>query len=316
MALDPQLKAYADQLAATAGPPRSTLTAQAVRQQEAADLAASLVGTTPLPVARVEDRAIPGPDGSIPIRIYTPEGDGPFSLVVYFHGGGWALGNLESHDDVCRGMARDAGCIVVAVGYRLAPEHRFPAAPEDGYAATLWAAQHATELGGDPQRLAVAGDSAGGNLAAVVALMARERGELRLIAQALIYPITDLRMQTASYAENANAPMLTRDDMAWFRDLYIRGPEDVIHPWASPLLAENLSGLPPALVVTAGYDPLRDDGELYAERLRAAGVSVTLRRYDDLAHGFMRHGRVVDRARVARAETLAALGAMIAAPAE
>jgi len=311
MALDPQLKAYADQLAAAAGPPRHTLSPDTVRLAMAAELEAEAGQEPPQPVARVENRAIPGPAGDIRVRIYTPEGDGPFPVVVYFHGGGWVLCNLETHDDICRGVARAAGCVVVAVEYRLAPEHTFPAAPEDCYAATRWAAEHAVELGGDPARLAVVGDSAGGNLAAVVALMARDRGAPALVAQAMIYPITDLRMRTASYAENADMPMLTRDDMVWFRGHYLSSPDDALNPLASPALAGNFSGLPPALIVVAGYDPLRDEGEQYAERLRAAGTPVTLLRFDDLAHGFLGLDRIVERAGNARAETLAALRAML-----
>lgn len=307
MALDPQLKAYADQLAAVTGPPRSILSPEAVRATMAAELAAEAGQMSPTPVARVEDRVIPGPGGDLPVRIYTPEGAGPFPVVVYFHGGGWVLCNLDTHDGICRGVAHDAACVVVAVDYRLAPEHKFPAAPEDCYAATRWAAQHTAELNGDPARLAVVGDSAGGNLAAVVALMAHDRGGPALIAQAMFYPITDLRMQSASYVENADAPMLTKNDMVWFRDHYTRNPEDILNPLASPALATDLSSLPPALVVTAGYDPLRDEGEHYAEQLREAGVAVTLLRFDDLAHGFLGLDALVQRARVARSETFAAL---------
>lgn len=307
MPLDPQLRAYADQLAALGAPPRHTLSPEVVRAAMAAELAAGADQAQPEPVARVENQTIPGPAGELPVRVYTPDGDGPFPIVVYFHGGGWVLGNLDSHDGICRGLAREAGCVVVAVDYRLAPEHAFPAAPEDCYAATRWAAQHAERLKGDPARLAVAGDSAGGNLAAVVAHMARDRGGPALVAQALIYPITDLRMRTASYDENADAPILTRDDMIWFRKHYIRCLDDALDPLASPALAENLSGLPRALIVTAGYDPLRDEGDLYGERLLAAGVPVTMRRYDDLTHGFLGMGLISDRARLARAETFAAL---------
>jgi acetyl esterase len=315
MGLDPQLKAYADQLAALGTPPRHTLTPETVRMAMAAELAMQADKTTPKPVANVESRTIPGPAGEIPIRIYTPQGDGPFPVVVYFHGGGWVLGNLETNDGICRAVANGAACVVVAVDYRLAPEHKFPAAPEDCYAATLWAARHIEEINGDRARLAVAGDSAGGNLAAVVALMARDRGGPSLAFQMLVYPITDLRMTSASYEENAHAPMLTRDDMIWFREHYIRDARDVMNPLASPLLVEDLSGLPPALIVTAGYDPLRDEGEQYGERLQDAGTPVMVRRYDDLAHGFLRLDLIVDRAREANAETIAALRTALAASA-
>jgi acetyl esterase len=316
MALDPQLKAYADQLAARGNPPRHTLSPEAARAMRAAELAADMeAGLVALePVAHIEDRSIAGPAGEIPIRIYTPHGDGPFPVAVYFHGGGWVLGNLDTHESHCRGIANGAGCVVVAVDYRLAPEHKFPAAPEDCYAATRWAEEHAAEINGDRTRLAVAGDSAGGNLAAVVALLARDRGAPPIAFQLLVYPITDLRMQTVSYTENADAPMLTRDDMIWFRGHYIRDDEDVTNPLVSPLLAEDLSGLPPALIVTAEYDPLRDEGEFYGEQLLAAGVPATVRRYDGLAHGFLSHDLIVDRAKYAKAETIVALHDALALP--
>jgi acetyl esterase len=312
MTLDPQLKAYADQLAEMGTPPRHTLTPETVRMTIAAELEAQVAQTTPEPVACVENRTITGPGGEIPIRVYTPQGDGPFPAVVYFHGGGWVLGNLETHDGICRAVANGAACIVIAVDYRLAPEHKFPAAPEDCYAAMRWVADHIEEINGDRARLAVAGDSAGGGLAAVVALMARDRGRPSLAFQMLVYPITDLRMISASYKENAHAPMLTRDDMIWFREHYIRDARDVLDPLASPLLAQSLSGLPPALIVTAGYDPLRDEGEQYGERLRETGTPVTVRRYDDLAHGFMGLDLIVNRAKVAKAEMIAHLRDVLA----
>jgi acetyl esterase len=315
MALDPQLKAYADQLAAMGSPPRHTLTPERVRMTMAAELELQADQAMPEPVARVENGMIPGPAGEVPIRIYTPQGNGPFPVVVYFHGGGWVLGTLETHDRICRAVTNGASCVVVAVNYRLAPEHRFPAAPEDCYAATRWAARHMEEINGDDARLAVAGDSAGGGLAAVVALMARDRGGPSLALQTLVYPITDLRMTSASYEENAHAPMLTRDDMLWFREHYVRDARDVLDPLASPLLAQNLSGLPPALLVTAGYDPLRDEGEQYGERLQVAGTHVTVHRYGDLAHGFLGLDLIVDRAREARAETISALRDALTVPA-
>ena len=314
MALDPQLKAYADQLAAMGTPPRHTLTPEIVRMSMAAELEMHADQTTSEPVANVENRTIPGPAGEIPIRVYTPQGDGPFPVVVYFHGGGWVLGNLETHDGICRAITNGAACVVVAVEYRLAPEHTFPAAPEDCYAATRWAAQHVEQINGNRARLAVAGDSAGGGLAAVVALMARDRGGPLLAFQMLAYPITDLRMASASYTQNAHAPMLTRDDMLWFRGHYLRDATDATDPLASPLLAQNVSGLPPALIVTAGYDPLRDEGEQYGERLQEAGTPVMVRRYADLAHGFLGLDLIVDRAREAKAETIAALREGLAVP--
>jgi acetyl esterase len=309
MALDPQLKAYADQLAAKGDPPRHTLTPESVRALQDTELASDLVGGVlrPEPVARVEERAIAGPAGALRLRIYTPAGHGPLAITVYFHGGGWVLGSLDTHDSHCRSIAIGAHTVVVSVGYRLAPEDRFPAAVEDCYAATHWVAEHAAELNGDAGRLAVAGDSAGGNLATVVALLARDRGGPHVSCQLLIYPITDLRMQSASYAEHADGPMLTRDDMVWFCDHYLRDREEVTNPYASPALAADLRGVAPALIVTAEYDPLRDEAERYGERLREAGVSTMVRRFNGLAHGFFGQDLLVDRARDAKVETITAL---------
>jgi acetyl esterase len=222
-----------------------------------------------------------------------PQGEKPLPVVVYFHGGGWVIGSIETHDAPCRELANRSGAIVVSVEYRMAPEHPFPAAPEDCYAATAWVADHAAEFGGDPARLAVAGDSAGGNLAAVVALMTRERNGPPLRFQLLIYPAVDARMGYASIDENSTGYFLTKADMHWFYGHYGADPSD----WrASPLLAPDHSGLPPALVLTAEYDPLRDEGEAYARKLQEAGVPVTLRRYDGQIHGFTIMTAAVDRA--------------------
>ncbi len=315
MTLDPQLQAYAAQLAATAGPPRHTLTPEAVRAAMLEESATQADSLRREPVASIERREVSGPVGPVPVHVYIPEGKGPFPVVVYLHGGGWVLRNPPLIDTLSRSIAHGAGCVVVAVEYHLAPEHRFPVAVEECYNATQWAAGHAETFSGDPARVAVVGDSAGGNLAAVVALLTRARGGVPLTAQILVYPITDLRMQSTSYTENANAPMLTRDDMYWFREHYIRSPQDVENPLASPLLATDLQRLPPALIVTAGYDPLRDEGEQYADRLRAEGVPVTLRRYDDLAHGFLHHDAFVERARQAREETIAGIRVLVHTPA-
>ena len=314
MALDPQIQTYVDQLAASGDPPRHTLSPDAVRATMAAELASEATLVALEPVAVVENRIIPGPVGKIPIRIYTPQGVGPFPLVVYFHGGGWVLGTLDSYDGLSRSIANGARCVVITVDFRLAPEHPFPAAPEDCYAATCWVAEHAGEINGDATRIAIAGDSAGGCLAAVVAQMAREEGAPPLEFQLMVYPITDLRMKTASYRENADAPNLTKDDMIWFRRHYLTNEADIVNPLASPLLAPDLSNLPPALIVTAEYDPLRDEGEGYGERLRQAGVRTAVWRYDSLIHGFLGLDQVADRARVARSEIIAALRAALVAP--
>jgi len=236
------------------------------------------------PVAKVEDRLIPGPGGELAVRIYTPDAPAPRPAIVYFHGRGWVLGNLDGSDAHRRALANAASCAVVSVDYRLAPEAKFPAPVEDCYAATLWVAENAAGLGCDPKRIAVAGTSAGANLAAVVPLMARDRGRPPLAFQVLVYPITDGGMNTRSYRENADGYFLTAASMAWFWKQYISDDTDRVHPYAAPIKASDLSGLPPALVITAEFDPLRDEGEAYAERLRAAGVRVTCTRYEGTIH--------------------------------
>jgi len=308
MPLDAQVKVYLEQMAALGAPPLHTLTPQAVR--EATRQWVGMMGE-PAPVGRVENRAIPGPAGEIPVRVYWPAGDGGglLPMLVFFHGGGWVLCDLDTHDAICRALTNSAGCVTISVDYRLAPEHKFPAAPEDCYAATAWAAAHADELGGDAARLAVVGDSAGGNLAAVVALMARERGGPALAFQLLIYPATDLRMNTPSIAENGAGYGLDTAEMIWFGNHYMRDDTDKLNPLVSPLLAPELGGLPPALVVTAEYDPLRDEGERYGERLRAAGVPVTINRYDGMIHGFASMLDIFDGGRRAVDDCAAALRA-------
>src|SRR5262249_5257951 len=216
----------------------------------------------------------------------TPAGDGPLPLLMYFHGGGWVIGDLDTCEGICRSLANGAGCIVVAVDYRLAPEHRYPAAAEDCYAATAWAAEHARELGGDSRRIAVGGDSAGGTLTTVVALMARDRGGPPLGHQLMVYPVTEHSYETASYRDFADGYLLNLELMTYFWNQYLGGASDGLDRYASPLRAPDLRGLPPALVITAEFDPLRDEGEAYAARLREAGVPVTLSRYDGVFHAF------------------------------
>jgi acetyl esterase len=240
------------------------------------------------PVAKVEDLPIAGPGGPIPVRIYTPEGSGPFPVYVYFHGGGWVIGDLDSQDADCRAVANGAACVVVSVNYRHAPEHKFPAAVEDAYRATQWVADNAGSLAGDAARLAVGGMSAGGNLAAVVALMARDRGSPRIVYQVLTVPVMNYAFDTESYRENGEGYVLTRQAMEWFWAHYLATPADGTNPYASPLRAPDLRGLPPAFVVTAEYDPLRDEGRAYAERLREAGVAVSYECYGGMLHMF--HG--------------------------
>jgi len=283
MALDPQARVLLDQIVAMGGPPLHTLSVPEAREALAA--MAAMQGD-PEELHAVADRRIPGPQGDIPVRIYHAGGTDPLPVLVYFHGGGWVLGSIATHDTVCRMLAKRAGCIVVSVDYRLAPEHKFPAAAEDAYAATRWVADNAARLGADPARVAIGGDSAGGNLTAVVALMARDRGGPPLVHQLLIYPVTDSACDTPSYRDNADGYLLTKDAMLWFWNHYTRGAADRANPYAAPLRAPSLAALPPALVITAEYDPLRDEGEAYAARLREARVAVTLTRYDGMIHGF------------------------------
>jgi acetyl esterase len=261
----------------------------------------------PKPVAKTEDVTAPGPGGEIPLRIYTPEGGGPFPVFVYYHGGGWTIGDIPSHNGISAEIAHAANCQVVSVGYRLAPEHKFPAAPEDCFAATAWVFEHAKAFGGDPRRIAVGGDSAGGNLAAVVCLMARDRRAFRPVLQVLVYPATDHGFNWPSLRENAEGFLLSRNDMTWFWDHYLAQPEDALKPYAVPMRAADLRGLPPARILTAQYDPLRDEGEAYARRLRDAGVPVILTRYDGMIHAFLAQTAIFDKARDAIAEIGSAL---------
>jgi len=241
----------------------------------------------PPEVAAVEDRVIAGPAGDVPVRIYTPDAPAPRPVVAFFHGGGFVICSVETHDGLARRLANALGAVVVSVEYRLAPEARCPAAAEDCYAATQWAHEHAAELGADPGRLMVAGDSAGGNLAAVVSLMAREQGGPPITSQLLVYPVIDAACDAPSYTENAEGYFLEATGMRWFWDHYLGPDGDGAHPHASPIRADDLSGLPPAVVITAEFDPLRDEGEAYAEALQAAGVPVVARRYDGMIHGFV-----------------------------
>jgi acetyl esterase len=248
-----------------------------------------------LPV--VVDRTIPGPGGEIPVRIYAPIRDAGMPVVVYCHGGGWVLSDLDTHDVVCRKLALASSSIVVSVDYRLAPEHPFPAAVDDAYAAVLWVGGNAESFGGDPSRIAVAGDSAGGNLAAVVAQLARDRKGPRLAAQVLFYPAVDLsRLDTQSYKDFATGYYLTRELIEAFRVRYAPNPEDWKSPLVSPILASSLKDLPPAVVVTEQFDPLRDEGEAYAARLKAEGVPVVQKRYAGILHGFLTLDRLLPQA--------------------
>jgi acetyl esterase len=303
MPLDPVIKTLLDGMAAAGGP--------ALGSQDVAATRAAF-DNMPLPrreiaLASVADRKIPGPAGEIPVRIYQPHGAGVKPVLLYFHGGGWVIGTLDSYDATCRELAQGAGCVVVSVDYRLAPEHRYPAAPDDCYAALKWVAANAASLGADANRLAVGGDSAGGNLSAVVSQMARDKGGPAIRFQLLIYPVTDADFTRGSYASNAEGYLLTTVSMHWFWDHYLPEKSKRADAYASPLRAKDLSGLPPAWVCTAEFDPLRDEGEAYAKRLQEAGVSTQLTRFDGLIHGFISMGLVAPKAQAAIDEAVAAL---------
>ncbi len=269
-------------------PPMISLPIASIR---ATDATRYKIGVPSDEVASVEDRFIPGPAGPIRIRIYRPQAQATqagHAVTVFFHGGGFVVCSIESHDDICRQLCARSGTVVVSVDYRLAPEHKFPAAPDDCLAATRWVAEHAREFGGDARRLAVAGDSAGGNLAAVVAQRVRDEGGPALAAQLLLYPVTDhYSVQRASYLERATGHGLTREAMVWFWNHYLDRAEQGAHPHASPIRAASLANLPQAYVVSGEFDPLRDEAEDYARRLQDAGVSAELTRYEDMNHGFL-----------------------------
>jgi acetyl esterase len=304
MPLDPQARAFLEKVEAQNLPGFEKMT---VEQARDALMAMREFAGPPQPIASIKERTIPGPAGSIRARIYTPTGTGPFPVLVYFHGGGWVIGNLETIDTPLRALTNRAGCVTVSVDYRLAPEAKFPAAVDDCYAATRWVAEQARSLDGDPARLAVGGDSAGGNLAAAVAQMARDRGGPAIAYQLLIYPALNADYTTASYRENAEGYLLTRAAMVWFWNHYLTSPADARNPYACPLQASDLSGLPPALVITAEYDPLRDEGEAYADRLNKAGVPVEKRRHQGMIHGFFQMGGVMDRGKLVIEEAAGAL---------
>mgnify|MGYP000234603091 CR=1 FL=1 len=296
--LDPQAKALLDLMAARGVPPTHTLTPQVARSFYLERR--SVTQPEPTPVASVRNLAAPGPAGEIPLRLYRPDGLPALApTLVYFHGGGWVMGDLDTHDVLCRALAAQGACAVVAVDYRLGPEHRFPAAVDDALAATRWLHAQAASLGLDAARMAVGGDSAGGNLAAVVSLALRDAGDAcvpRL--QLLIYPATDQRALAPSHTSNGQGYLLTADTIAYFQGLYLR-PTDVADWRASPLLHGNFAGLPPALVLTAGYDPLRDEGLQYADALSSAGTPAQYLCFERQIHGFITMGRVLDEANTA-----------------
>ncbi len=308
MGLDVKVREVLDQFKAAALPKLWEIGPSAAR----AAMKSRLFNGKEQPIGKIEDRVVPGPAGDIRLRVYTPAGDGAEALpaLVFFHGGGFVIGDLDTHDDLCRCLANGSSCRVVAVDYRLAPECPFPAAVEDCYAAVAWIAEHKSEFGiaGD---VAVGGDSAGGNLAAVVCQLAKSAGP-RIAFQLLIYPVTQLgQPDMPSMRENAKGYFLERDGMAWFTRMYC--PDTAHHrdPRLSPLLAADLSGLPPAYIVTAGFDPLRDEGIAYANKLDAAGVPVTQVNYPGMIHGFFSMRGLIPKAREAVAASAAALRAAL-----
>ena len=287
MPLDPEAKASLEKQAALGLPAQHE-----VSPEEARAMSESQPRIPGPEVASVSDVAAPGPHGDVPVRVYVPVTDDAATLpvCVWFHGGGWVVGSIATNDPTCRALADASGAIFVSVDYRLAPEHRFPIPLDDCYAATEWAAANAASFGGDPSRLAVAGSSAGGNLAAAVALRARDEDGPRLAHQSLICPVVDADLQRPSYLENGDGYGLNYDTMVYFFQCYVRDQADASNPYVVPMAADDLSGLPSAFVLTCEYDPLRDEGEAYAERLREAGVPTKLSRYDGQVHALFNAG--------------------------
>jgi acetyl esterase len=307
MPLDPQAKVVIDMIEALGV---AELTADTDPSTVRAMMNAAVLPSG-IEIASVTERKIPGPNGPVPVRIYRPAGDAPKPVVVYYHGGGWVLGSLETHDGTCRRLADGADAVVVSVDYRMGPEDRFPAAVDDSYAALRWVAANAAELGADPTRLVVAGDSAGGNLAAVVSQLARDGGPA-IRFQLLIYPVTDHEFTSVSMEENAEGFYLTRDAMRWFYDHYLNDPAEGDDPRVSPMRNADLSMLPPAFVLTAEYDPLRDQGIAYADALRGAGNTVAMTMYEGLFHGFFSMFDLIDAGKAAFDDAIAAVVGAVA----
>ncbi|HLK22496.1 MAG TPA: alpha/beta hydrolase [Bryobacteraceae bacterium] len=293
--LNPTVRFLLETLEAQGDPPLESYSP--VEARKVAEEGLKLVGGATEPLRSIENLRIPGPLGEIPIRVYTPETDAPRPALLYFHGGGWVVCSLDTHDVVCSAIAHRAGAVVIAVDYRLAPEHKFPAAVIDCYAATQWVAANAQKLGVDPKRISVGGDSAGGNLAAVMSLKSRDENGPAIAHQIMVYPVTDLSsFDTQSYREFGEDHYLTKKEMEWFRGHYLRSMDDARNPEASPLLAKDLTRLPPALVITAECDPLCDEGAAYAKRLQEAGVPVTYTCYRGMIHPFFSLSGVLPQA--------------------
>ena len=312
MPVSPQMQQVLDQLRELGGKPIATLTPAEARQQPTpADAVKTILDKQNLvsqePVGNVDEISLPGPSGAVRVRVYAPDGPAPFPLLVYFHGGGWVIAGLDAYDASCRALCNAAGCIVASVDYRLAPEHHFPAAAEDAYAATQWLMAHPETINADARRVAVGGESAGGNLATVVCLMARDRGGRLPMHQLLVYPVTTTSIDFPSVEENAQQQPLDKAMLPWFFSYYLAKPEDGRNPYVSPLDESSLQGLPPATVILAEFDPLRDEGRAYAQRLHAAGVATSGTIYPGVTHEFFGMRAVVDQAQMAVAQAATAL---------
>jgi acetyl esterase len=306
MALDAIVKGLLDQMAANPQPKLWEISPAQGREMYRA--MAQVLEPPAVAIGKIENLAMPGPAGEIKLRAYTPVASGGAALpaLIFFHGGGWVIGDLETHDATCRTLANETGARVIAVDYRLAPEHKFPAAAEDAYAAAKWVETNASTLGIDPNRIAVAGDSAGGNLAAVVCLMAKQKGGPRIVHQLLIYPVTQFKADTGSMSSFAEGYFLEKKTMHWFFDQYAPGVDP--NDWRlSPLAAPDHAGLPRAYIITAGFDPLRDEGKAYADKLNRAGVAAVYLDYPGMVHGFFNMSAVIPTAREAIADAAKAL---------
>ena len=311
MALDAILKGLLQQMAENPVPKLWEI--PAVQGREMFRMMMSTMEPPAVPIGKIENITMPGPAGPLKLRIYTPVAEGADALpaIVYFHGGGWVIGDLDTHDALCRTLANEVGARVIAVDYRLAPEHKFPAAADDSYAAVKWVEANASELGVDANRIAVAGDSAGGNLSAVVCLMAKQKGGPRIIYQLLIYPVTQWKAPTGSMDSFAEGYFLEKKGMHWFFDQYASGSDP--NDWRlSPLAAPDVTGLPRAYVVTAGFDPLRDEGKAFADKLNRAGVAAVYVDYPGMIHGFFTMSAVVPTAKIAISDAAKALRATFA----
>jgi len=305
MSLDPQAKSFLDTIAGFGGPPLEQLPLAEARK---VPLGLIEFGGLEESMAEVQNRTVRGPSGPIPVRVYRPVKKETLPALMFFHGGGFVICNLDTHDRLCRSIAKASGCAVISVDYRLAPEHKYPAAVDDAFAATQYLAEHAAEFGIDPNGIAVGGDSAGGNLAAVVSLLARDRGGPKLKFQLLIYPLVDFNDQSPSMQQFGQGDhFLSMEGMDWFKKSYLPSAEAAREPSASPINATDFRGLPPAMVITAECDPLRDQGEAYARKLEAAGVPVELKRYAGMIHPFLSLAGIIDAGKTAIADAAAAV---------